>query len=364
MKSDLSYYVSFSHFLGVGPIKLKRLVSRFGDIRSAYYAPVSDIQGVIGQKTGSEFDAFRKSFQPEKTLNDIQTKNMHVLSWSDPSYPCLLKEMHDPPICLYVKGNVESYDLTRTSHMSIVGSRKTTSYGKSIARSLSRELSESGWSIVSGMALGIDAEAHKGALEAEGATIAVLGCGVNIVYPEEHRFLYHDIITKGGLILSEFPPDMYVRKGYFVTRNRIIAGLSQGCIVVEGKKSSGALITARCAAEMGRDVFACPGLVTSALSEGPHKLIHQGAKLVSCTQDVLDEYNQMQKKQNTKNLEGFLEKEELELYEILLNENTNIDLICKAMRKQVYEVSLLISSLELKGCVKMSPSGDYEVCMG
>lgn len=361
MNISLPYYVAFSHFLGIGPVKLDILIQRFGDIISGYKAPVSDIQALLGQKIASDFDSFRKSYSLQKISDDIQAKGIHIISREDSRYPDQFHHLYSSPICLYVKGDVSLYTFSQMQAVSIVGSRKTTSYGRSVSRIIGKELAENGWVVVSGMALGIDAAAHQGALDSGGKTIAVLGCGVNIIYPWENAFLYNAILDKHGLIISEFPPDMEVRKGYFVTRNRLISSLSQGTLVVEGAVNSGSLITARYALEQGKDVFACPGLITSVLSKGPHNLIQQGAKLITCAQDILDEYSGTYRKSKQKDMNKLLGRDEYEIYTQLLNESLSIDMLCNALSKRSYEIMPLLSSLELKNIILRTEQGVYEV---
>lgn len=363
MKKSLPYYVGFSHFLGIGPRKYKKLLARFGDVISAYTAPVTDIQQIVGEKTGAEFDSFRSTFLLDKEVRNIQKQNIHIIHQESPLYPDQLQYIYDAPICLYVKGQIEKYDFSDNHYISIVGSRKTTSYGRSIARKFGKELADAGWCVVSGMALGIDGQAHWGALEGNGKTIAILGCGVEIVYPWEHRELYKAILSQGGLIISEFPPQMQVRKGYFVTRNRLISALSLGTVVIEGTISSGSLITARHALEQGKDVFACPGNITSDMSRGPHMLIQNGAKLITSVDDILEEYDEIQSLKKQEDVKKLLNKEELMVYEKLLIESATIDSLCQSLTLRAYEVLPLLSSLEMKNIIKLSDQGLYECIM-
>lgn len=214
------------------------------------------------------------------------------LTLDDPRYPAKLKEIPDPPRLLYVKAKsgLDALDLDRA--IAVVGTRTMTRYGEEVTKQLVRELVAHGFTIVSGMAYGIDTVAHCAAIDAGGKTIAVLGCGIDIIWPPSNARLYIRVGEEGyGAIVSEMPQGVRPNKELFKTRNRIISGLSLGVVVTEGAENSGALITARFAAEQGREVFAVPGPITSPLSRGPARLIKQGAKLVETVEDILDELN-------------------------------------------------------------------------
>jgi len=208
-----------------------------------------------------------------------------LLTMRDPAYPPLLREIYDPPVLLYVRGEITPADRRAVA---IVGSRRSTPYGRMVAQSLARGLAEAGVTVVSGMALGIDAAAHRGALEAGGRTIAVLGCGVDRCYPAEHRGLMQQIVAAGA-VASELPPGMPPVARHFPQRNRIISGLTLGTVVVEAPEKSGALITAGLALEQGREVFAVPGSVNSEQARGAHRLLKEGAKLAESIADILEE---------------------------------------------------------------------------
>lgn len=215
---------------------------------------------------------------------------METLTFDDPRYPRLLKEISDPPAVLYVQSADRSLSLERT--IAVVGTRRVTPYGEEVTRKLTRGLVEKGFTIVSGMALGVDTIAHQTALDCGGTTIAVLGSGIDIIYPPSNARLYRAISqTRGSAICSEFAPGVQPARGQFPRRNRIISGLALGVVVVEGDERSGTLITARLAAEQGRDVFAVPGPVTSPMSRAPSILIKQGAILVETVEDIIDEIN-------------------------------------------------------------------------
>src|SRR3989338_5923896 len=291
MKNDLEYYLAFSYTLGIGPMRFAALRNSFGNVKKAYQATEREIADVIGSAYAHSFVRLRATFDPIKRIEEIQRKGIDILTQEDLRYPAQLLRISDPPICLYVKGNTEKVDFSRDLFFSIVGTRKPTSYGRLIAEKFSYELSQAGFTIRSGLALGIDAIAHMGALVGSRQTIAILGCGVDIIYPYVHKELYFRIIEENGLIMSEFPPGHMVQRGLFIARNRLISGLSKGLLVVEGAADSGAMITARYAAEQGKEVFAPPGPLTSEMSQAPNLLLKQGAKLVTSIADILEEFH-------------------------------------------------------------------------
>ncbi len=286
MSNDLLYYLGFSHFPGIDPIKFKELLSRQMQIAKAYWGRKEQLEKIIGRKAAAEFIEFRNRFEPIKKLEELKKKEIQTISLSDKNYPESLKNITDPPICLYIKGEFPK----NTLFFSVVGTRLPTPYGQQIAYKLSRKLAEAGLIIVSGLALGIDTIAHRGCLDAGEKTIAVLGCSIDRVYPTENFFLHKRIIQNKGIIISEVAPGKTVTKELFSQRNRIISGLSCGVLVIEGSERSGTLITARFAGEQGKDLFAVPGPITSTKSFVPNLLIQNGAKLVTKAEDILEEY--------------------------------------------------------------------------
>ena len=284
------YYFAFSNFFGIGPERFGKLLAHFGSAEKAYKESFKNLKEVLGEKVAEKFEKFRSEFKIEKELEKCEGKGIRVVALCDEDYPEALKNIPDPPICLYVKGDWESFDFKKGLYFAIVGTRQPTDYGRQVAFSFAKELARAGFCIVSGMALGVDSSAHKGALEGEGKTIAVLGCGVDVVYPALNRPLYNKILERGGLVISEFPPGTTVQKGLFIARNRIISGLSKGVLVVEGSETSGSLITARYAGQQGRDVFATPGRIFDRQARAPNLLIKQGAKLVEKVEEIVEEY--------------------------------------------------------------------------
>lgn len=364
MDEKLLYYLSFSYFMGIGPIKLKALINYFGDIKTAYRAKKENINKVIGEKLTNKFIDFRRGFNPIKKLDELNKKKITVLYQTHPKYPQPLINIEDPPICLYTKGKINRFDFDQSNgekFLAIVGTRNPTPYGEQVARMFASELSELGIVIVSGMAIGIDSIAHLSAIKNQGKTIAVLGCGVEIVYPAINRSLYNQIIEKSGWVISEFPPDQMVVKGLFIARNRIISGLSSGVLVVEGSKDSGTLITVRHAAGQGKEVFAPPAPITSKMSEAPNMLLKQGAKLVTNINDILDELRWKIIPQKQKKIEEELNEEERGVYKLIFDKPKLADEIANEVKKPISEILNLLSLLEIKGVVEKNNQGRYQI---
>lgn len=282
---DARHWIGLSLINGLGGETFRRLLSSFGTPQQIYTTPVSSLKQVVDVNIANLIAGGPDEERLAASLEWLQQPGNQLITLADTSYPANLLEIPDPPPLLYVKGDATC--LSRPI-IGIVGSRNATPQGLKNAESFALALSEAGWCIASGLALGIDGAAHRGALLGKGSTIAVVGTGLDIVYPARHRELAYEIVEKGAVI-SEFPLGEPSRAGNFPRRNRIISGLSRGVLVVEANLESGSLITARLAAEQGRDVFAIPGSIHSPLSKGCHRLIKQGAKLVDSIQDILEE---------------------------------------------------------------------------
>jgi len=275
---------------GIGSVALSKLQQQFGSFAKALQAPASTVKpayrkGLNAYRT--QPDEFNHLAQA--TLDTCLSDGIDIVLISSPDYPALLREIDTPPALLFVKGNTSILNLPQ---IAIVGSRHHSVAGQQNARAFARHLANSGFTITSGLALGIDGAAHMGALES-GKTIAVLGTGVDVIYPRRHQTLYRDIIEKGGAIVSEFPPGTPARAGNFPQRNRIISGLSLGVLVVEAALKSGSLITARLAMEQGREVFAIPSSIHNPSAKGCHQLIRQGAALAETADDIINELGGM-----------------------------------------------------------------------
>ena len=284
----LAAWLRLEQTAGVGPATARKLLAAFGLPENVFAASVAALSKVVPERIALSLKALPQpetQAQIERTLDWAAQPENHLLTLADDDYPKALLDIADPPLLLYAKGRAE---LLNAPSLAIVGSRQATAQGVKNAENFARAMSNAGLAIVSGLALGIDAAAHRGGLDGTGSTIAVIGTGADIVYPARNRELAHRI-AEGGCILSECPLGLPAISANFPRRNRIISGLAKGVLVIEAAAQSGSLITARMAAEQGRDVFAIPGSIHSPLSKGCHLLIKQGAKLVESAQDVLEE---------------------------------------------------------------------------
>lgn len=351
-------YIGFAAFPGVGPLRFKLLTDFFGSAASAWFATEKILREIgLGDKLTAKFSAFRETFNLNNYVEKLQLQEIKITTRTDDTFPTLLREIPDPPIALYVKGNLPKWDRV----IAIVGSRKPTPYGRGVTESITRDLVASSFVIVSGLARGIDGIAHRVALSSGGQTVAVLGCGVDIIYPPDHTLLYYDIIKKSGAIVSEVPPGHTVLKGLFPARNRIIAGLSQGVVITEGAEDSGSLITARFAAEQGREVFAVPGPITSYLSAGPTKLIKQGAKVVAQVSDILEELTlpEMRKPRTANGMVTGDTKEQQLIIDLLTNGELHFDELVNKSGLSASKTGTVLSLLELNGIIRDLGNGKF-----
>ena len=281
---ESDYYVFFSYSQGIGPKTFIKLLSYFKTAKNIYYASEEELEkaGLKG-KSLDKYLEFKSKFNLQEVLTEIKHKKIWVLAYSD--FPESLRNISNPPIVLYGRGDKDL--LMHENGIGIVGSRRPTSYGISVTKGFTRDLVESGITIISGMALGVDAVAHRACMGAKGKTVAVLGSGVDVPTPSEHFNLYNEIITSSGAIVSEFPLGMMPNKGSFPARNRIIAGLSKAVLITEATSDSGALITAKEAFSQGRKVYIVPGPITSNLSKGTNSLINKGGIAVGSAEEII-----------------------------------------------------------------------------
>jgi DNA processing protein len=285
---DVSGWLRLAAVPGVGCVLGARLLDAFGSPAQIFAASRAAVAAVCGAHVADAIDAPAPPSSPgqvTRTLEWLAKPGNSILTLHDPAYPRMLREIHDPPLLLYAVGRVE---LLSAPAIAIVGSRNASNQGKANAHAFAQAFGNAGLAVVSGLALGIDAAAHEGALTGPGSTVAVIGTGADVVYPARNHRLAHRI-AEAGCIISEYPLGHPVLASNFPRRNRLISGLSAGVLVVEAAAQSGSLITARLAAEQGRDVFAIPGSIHAPMSKGCHQLIRDGAKLVDCAADVLDE---------------------------------------------------------------------------
>ncbi len=360
-EQTLGGYLGFSYFLGIGPIRFKRLKSHLGGVLDCYNSPRNKLEQLLGYEIARKFCEFRNKFNPEEEIKRLKKLSITPLTQEGERYPTALKNISDPPICLFIKGNLTNWNLNENKYfIAIVGTRAPTAYGISVTRMFSSELTSSGFVIVSGMAYGIDTAAHAACLTARGKTIAFLGCGVDIIYPQGNHNLYKNIISSGGLIVSEFPPGRTVLKGLFVARNRLISGLSRGVIVVEGTKDSGSLITARFAAEQGKTVFAPPSPITSPMSGAPNLLLKEGARLISSVADILDEFNLKLSPRSSRDIQALLDPAEQLLFDALKNEAQTVDDLVFSTKLSPQTVLNILSLLEMRELVEKNIQGNYQ----
>ncbi len=401
---------------GVGTRLLIELKTHFGSYSAAWDASAVEWLDVPGVTAGlkDRFDEFKSSFDIEEYARSLSSKEIKVLAIDSPNYPEILKQIASPPPVIYLIGNLQHLEPDKVA---IVGTRKASEYGKEVARKLARDLVDLGLVVVSGMALGIDGSAHEGAIDGGGPTIAVLGSGVDVVYPDEHVNLYREI-RELGLIISEQPPGSPPLRENFPSRNRIISGLCVATVVVEAPLGSGALLTAHYAIEQGRDVFAVPGSVNSYSFKGNHKLIKDGAKLIEDVDDIVTSFRvskfdllKMEQEKSQRKLFAeevrtipFLEEtlvsdeaslkrpktnrarrssekasvesdtvdekvttqlpklteEELSLLsELSYSDGTHINNLARKLKLSMAELSARLTLLEIKGLVKSLPGGFY-----
>ncbi len=282
----LKYWIALKSIKGIGHVSFPALVDRFGSPAAVFGASVSDLQQTegISRQIAEAIVHFRGWDNVKAELELIRKNDVTIVTYEDELYPGQLLNIYDRPPYIYVRGNLSREDI----NLAIVGSRAASTYGKYTTERISRDLALQGVTVVSGMARGIDSSAHRGAITAHGRTVAILGSGLDVIYPPENKKLFADIVENGAVV-SEFPLGTPPRSTNFPARNRIISGISYGVVIVEAGEKSGSLITARLALEQGREVFAVPGSIDSAGSRGTNKLIKQGAKLIENTEDILEE---------------------------------------------------------------------------
>ncbi len=336
---------------------MRALLDHFGTLDNAWFASELDFEHVgIDRRAIKNLVDLRKSIDLDEEIARVESTGVKLLTWDSSDYPRYLKEIPNPPPVLYVRGEINQNDQWAVA---VVGTRRFTTYGRQITRELVSGLVRNQVTIVSGLARGIDAEAHKAAIDAGGRTIAVLGSGLDVIYPVEHRFLAEKII-KTGAVVSEYALGVPPEAKNFPPRNRIISGLSLGVIVVEAGYRSGALITADFALEQDREVFAVPGNVNSPASEGTNRLIQQGAKLVQNVEDVLEELNLMMVPEQAAVQKTIPESaEEALLLEYLSHQPIHIDVLIRQAGLPSSLVGSTLTLMELKGLVQQVGGMNY-----
>jgi len=353
------YLLALNRIAQIGPRTILKLLRFWPELEEMFQSSPQQLEQVgLSTQIVQAIKQFNFSEVEADLSWEKEADNHHLLTWDDISYPALLKEIYDPPPVLYAKGQLACL---QQAMIAIVGSRKPSITGSETARRFAYELALNPLTIVSGLALGIDAQAHKGCLDAEGKTIAVMGTGIDYVYPRQH---YHiaDKICQKGLLITEFSLNTTPNPGHFPRRNRIISGLSLATLVVEAGLRSGSLITARLALEQNRDVLAIPSSIHNPQAQGCHYLLQQGAKLVTSSQEVLDELGMENQLVIQSNMTQSLASDNKNLVKCIGFEITTIDQIIVRSGLSVEEVACGLAALELQGLIKAIPGG-YMRCL-
>jgi DNA processing protein len=348
--NEIRYWVGFNLVKGIGAVRLQGLREHFGDLALAWQAPADALKSAgLSAKLAERVIQVRSGVDLDTYLEKVNKQGIEILTWDDPRYPPRLKEIEQPPPVIYLRGTLKSED---TWAVAVVGTRRVSTYGRQVAEEVGSFLAANGVTVVSGLARGVDAIAHQAAIKAGGRTIAVLGCGVDRIYPPEHAPLAGKIMANGA-ILSDYalgtPPDA----SNFPPRNRIISGLSMATVVVEAGETSGALITAQFAIDQGREVFAVPGNILALQSKGTNKLISQGARpLLSARDllDVLDLTRVTEQRESRRVLPG--DETEIKLMSVLTQEPMHMDEIQIQTGLPIERVSATLIMMELKGLVR------------
>ncbi|HSJ59327.1 MAG TPA: DNA-processing protein DprA [Anaerolineae bacterium] len=365
-RDDLGYWVGFSRVSGIGATRLRALLDYFGDVATAWSAPAFSLQQAgLDRRSLANLVEAREQLDLDAELARLDRAGVHVLIWDEPGYPTNLRHVYNAPPVLYVRGSLQERDEWAVA---VVGTRRASAYGKEVARFLAAGLAKAGVTVVSGLARGIDTVAHTSALEAGGRTIAVLGSGLDVIYPAENRRLAHQIVETNldapdcGALVSEYALSTQPEAHNFPPRNRIVSGLSLGTIVVEAGSSSGALITADFAAEQGREVFAVPGPIFARTSEGTNNLIQQGAKLVRNVADVLEELNLTMVSAQAQARTVLPENAtEALLLEHLSADPVHVDALGRSASLPIAEVTSTLALMELKGMVRQVGGMSYVI---
>ncbi|HSP56293.1 MAG TPA: DNA-processing protein DprA, partial [Dehalococcoidia bacterium] len=349
--SELKYWIALNRIPGIGRVRCQSLLSAFGSLGAAWTAGAADLRSAgVDSRAVRLIIAERAKIDPDDEMGQVEKQGVQALTWPDPLYPAALKETDDPPPVLYVRGDISAaHDFA----VAVVGTRRPTPYGRQVAEEMSYQLAANRICVVSGLARGVDAIAHRAALQAGGKTVAVMACGLDMVYPPEHAKLAREI-AENGAVLSEQPLGTQPRGDYFPRRNRILSGLSLGVPVVEGDVKSGAMITAKVALEQNREVFAVPGSIFSPQSRGTNELIQKsGAKLVTCLKDIMEELNLTAAPQQMELKEALPATDtEADLLRQITKDPVHIDEVCRVSGLPASTVSSLLAMMELKGLIR------------
>ncbi len=354
---DTPYWVALSFVRGIGAVRFRRLLDAFGSARAAWEAPEESLlESGLPESVCRNLAGLRSRLDVAASWEQIRARGIQVLTWEDAAYPERLGALEQPPPVLYLRGAILPEDAWAVA---VVGTRRVTRYGRQVAEEIGAALARQGITVVSGLARGVDGIAHRAALQAGGRTIAVLGSGVDHIYPPEHRRLAEEIITAGALV-SDYPPGTPPDAANFPPRNRIIAGLALATVVVEAGETSGALITARFAAEQGREVFAVPGGIYAPQSKGPNRLIKNGAHPFLSVDDLLEVLNITQVEQYRQARLALPDDPvESKLLSLLRDEPLHVDELRAQADLPVAQVSAALTMMELKGLVRQVGAMHY-----
>ncbi len=351
------YWIGINLVKGIGAVRFQGLLNYFGNAEAAWYAtPEALREAGLSAAIIQRFIKTRESVSLQEVWEEIVSQNINVMTWDDAAYPARLREISQPPPILYLRGEITTEDAWAVA---IVGTRRVTAYGRQVTEEVATFLAQNGITVVSGLARGVDAIAHQAALKAGGRTIAVLGSGVNRIYPPEHRNLAEQI-AQSGAVISDYAPNTPPEGSNFPPRNRIISGLSLATIVIEAGKTSGALITADFALEQGREIFALPGNIFAPQSKGPNKLIQKGAHPLLRPQDILETLDLTRINQHRSAQQALpTDATELQLLSVLSHEPLHVDEIRAKTALAVEKVSSTLVMMELKGMVRHVGNMNY-----
>jgi DNA processing protein len=358
-EGEKRFWVGFNLVKGIGAVRFRRLLQEFESLEKAWHAPSDTLRRLgFGEKHLENYHLIRSQVDLDRYWQALRAKDIQVITWMDENYPRLLKEIDQSPPVLYVRGELSVSDEIAVA---VVGTRRVTRYGRQIAEEIAAGLAQSGVTVVSGLARGVDILAHQAAVDAGGRTIAVLGCGVDRIYPPEHR-RYADRIILQGALVSDYPPGTQPDATNFPPRNRIISGLSLAVVVVEAGEKSGALITASFAAEQGRDVFAVPGNIHAPQSVGTNRLIQKGAFPYMGVADILETLNiPVRLQQNSARQILPTDGNEAQLLQHLSDQPLHVDELSRLCQMPVAQVSSTLAIMELKGLAKSVGGMSYIV---
>lgn len=361
MKKE-NFWIAFSSIEEMGSKFVQKLYNYFGDIEMAFNASLSDLSQIDGLniKQAQNFIKLRDKTNPDKTMDEILRRNIRFITFEDKKYPYMLKNISDPPMVLYIKGDLESCNLERT--LAIVGSRKASTHSKDILTKIVSEFINTDVCIVSGLASGIDTTAHSSALANNLKTIGVIASGFDFVYPSANKELYRKIENGNGAIVTEYFPTFEPLNWRFPQRNRIVSGLSYGTLVAEAAIKSGALITANLCLEQGRELMCIPGLVSNPNTEGVYKLLKQGASMVTCAADILNALNwEIKAETNSSMAICEFSEDEKKILESIQIEAQGFDKISAETNLDYNNLLVCLTNLELKGKIKQIEGEKYKI---